>query len=526
VIPQPSAPPSNTQVILRNSLWYGLELISGLFGSWLVSVIVARVMGPQRLGYYTYISTLTTFTATVGAFGLPMTTRKYMSEYLNRGDRGLARSLYGVTLRLQFWIAMAVTAVSLGLVFAFGDPTEHVISVLLVLNMAPRMLGFIPSQANNAAEALRRNTVPAVLSATLTISVTLLALWAGWGLPGLAAALLAGTLLDAGMKLYSVHSWLKDEPVPIAPALRKQMFVYSGQGLVLMLLNIVVWNRSDVFFLKLLNPDIKQVTFFNLAFNTVEKILMFPSSFAGPLGVTLMAQYGRGEERMRTLAVEGARYSYLIALPLLVGLSCVAGPAVVLIYGNQYAPMVPVLIIVALLAVPKALMEPPTNLLQATENQGFLVAWGCFSGAVNIALDFLLTPRYGAVGAAIANGSAQTLAAVGIWVRAWQLFKLDLRLGAFTRITAAAAGMALTTIAINRAMPSYAGLSLSIMAGALVWFVLLRWTRAMDQTDSQRLDTLGRSLPGKIRPIWRSLVSWIIPVAVPRAGKSLKELNN
>src|SRR5262249_31608797 len=157
----------------------GLELISGLFGSWLVSVIVARVMGPQQLGYYTYISTLTTFTATVGAFGLPMTARKYMSEYLNRGERGLARSVDQLTVRLQFWIATAVTAVSLGLVFAFGDPTEHVISVLLVLNMAPRMLGFIPSQANNAAEALRRNTVPAVLSATLTISVTLLALWVG-----------------------------------------------------------------------------------------------------------------------------------------------------------------------------------------------------------------------------------------------------------------------------------------------------------------------------------------------------------
>ena len=513
MIPKPSAPPSNTQVILRNSLWYGLELISGLFGSWLVSVIVARVMGPQRLGYYTYISTLTTFTATVGAFGLPMTTRKYMSEYLNRGDRGLARSVYGVTLRLQFWIAMAVTAVSLGLVFAFGDPTEHVISVLLVLNMAPRMLGFIPSQANNAAEALRRNTVPAVLSATLTISVTLMALWVGWGLPGLAAALLAGTLLDAGMKLYSVHSWLKDEPVPIPPALRKQMFVYSGQGLVLMLLNIVVWNRSDVFFLKLLNPDIKQVTFFNLAFNTVEKILMFPSSFAGPLGVTLMAQYGRGEERMRTLAVEGARYAYLIAAPMLVGLACVAR-AVVPIYGEQYAPMVPVLVIVSLLAVPKALMEPPTNLLQATENQGFLVAWGCFSGAINVALDFLLTPHYGAVGAAIANGAAQTLAAVGIWGRAWQLFKLDLRLGAFARISAAAGGMALTAILINRAIPTYAGLALSIVVGALVWFVLLRWTGAMDQTDNQRLNTLGRSMPGRVRPAWQSLVSWIAPGAL------------
>jgi len=513
---EPSTKASNTQTILRNSLWYGLELLAGTFGAWLVSVIVARMMGPERLGYYTYVGFLTNITATVGAFGLPMTARKYMSEYLNRGEPGLARSVYNATLRIQFWIAAVVTVLSLVLVFVIGDPTQRAISVLLVLNMCPRMLGFIPSQANNAAETLRRNTVPAVLSGLVTLVLTLVSLWMGWDLPGIAAALLAGTLLDTGMKLQSVHSWItKAEPAPIPPALRRQLFVYSGQGLVLMLLNIVVWNRSDVIVLKNLNPDIKQVTFFNMAFNLVERLLMFPSAFAGPLGVTLMAQYGRGEGKMRTLAVEGARYSFLIALPLLVGLACVAGPAVLLIYGHDYGrdyrPMIPVLTIVALLAIPKALMEPPTNLLQATENQGFLVAWGCFSGAVNVLLDILLTPHYGAVGAAIANGSAQTLAAVGIWLRAYRLFHLDLRLLAFGRIALSGAGMAATAVLVGRAVPSYAGLAAAIVAGGMMWFLLLRWTGAMDQTDSQRFLNLGRSLPGRVRPVWQMLVTWIAP---------------
>lgn len=512
MIPEPSIQPTNTHIILRNSLWYGLELISGVFASWLASVIVARMIGPERLGYYTYISALTSFTAVIGAFGLPMTTRKYLSEYLNRGERGLARSVYGLTLRLQFWIAAAITAVALVLVYALGDPTHRLISVLLVLNMGPRMLGFIPSQANNAAETLRRNTVPAVLSATLTISLTLFSLWIGWDLPGIAAALLAGTLLDTGMKLYSVHTWLADaKPVPIAPALRKQMFVFSSQGLALMLLNILVWNRSDVFILKHFNPDIKQVTFFNLAFNVIDKLLMFPSAFAGPVGVTLMAQYGRDEKKMRMLAVEGARYSFLICMPLLAGIACVAGPAVLLIYGQKYQPMIPALAIMALLAIPKAVIEPPTTLLQATENQGFLVLSGCICGAIKILLDILLAPRYGAVGVTIANGIAQILAALCVWVQAWRLFHLDLRLRAFNRIAVSGAGMALAAVLINRAIPSYAGLAASILGGALVWLVLLRWTGAMDQNDGQRFANLGRSLPGRIRPVWQSLVSWIAP---------------
>jgi O-antigen/teichoic acid export membrane protein len=292
------------------------------------------------------------------------------------------------------------------------------------------------------------------------------------------------------------------------------MFVYSAQGLVLMLLNIVVWNRSDVIILKRLNPDIRQVTFFNYAFNLVERLLMFPDAFAGPLGVTLMAQYGRDESKIRLLAVEGARYSFLIALPLLAGIACVAGPAVLLIYGEQYRPMIPVLTIVARLAIPKALVAPPTTLLQATENQGFLVIWGCLSGAVNIALDILLTPRYGAVGAALANGSAQTLAAMGIWLRAYQLFHLDLRLRAFGRIALSGAGMVLMAVLVGRAIPSYAGLAASIFAGALVWFALLRWTGAVDPADRLRLLGISGSLPSRIRPVWSRIVNLIATESV------------
>jgi O-antigen/teichoic acid export membrane protein len=512
VIPEPSASPSNTQIILRNSLWYGLELFSGLLGAFLVQVIVARVIGPERLGYYTYINLLTTVTATVGAFGLPLTTRKYMAEYLNRGEIAIARSIYQAAWRLQFLIAGAITLIGLVLVFTIGDPNQRLISVLLVLNMGPRMLGFIPSQANNAAESLRSNTVPSVVSGLLTLSLTLLSLWAGWELPGIAAALLAGTVVDMGMKLRSVRSWLSMAvPAPLSPALRKQLLVYSGQGLVLMLINIVVWDRSDVFFLKNLNPDIKQVTFFAYAFNLVERLIIFPNAFTGPLGVTLMAQYGRDERKLRLMTVEGARYSFLIALPLLAGLACVAGPAVLLIYGEQFRPMIPVLTIVALLAIPKALIAAPTSLLQATENQGFLVTWGLVSGAVNIILDVLLTPRYGAMGAAIANGSTQTLAAVGIWLRAYSLFRMELRLKAFGRIALSGAGMAGTAMLISRGIPSssYASLAAAILCGAVVWFVLLRWTDAVDQTDRQRLLTLGLFLPARVRPVWQVVVAWM-----------------
>jgi O-antigen/teichoic acid export membrane protein len=407
-------------------------------------------------------------------------------------------------------IAAGVLAAGLGLVFTIGDPAQRLISVLLVTAMAPRMIGFIPSQANNAAELMKRSTPPALIGGVLTVLLTLFSLWAGWDLPGVAASVLAGVVVETALKLYDVHRRLSPVPVgQISPELKRRMLSYSGQGLALMLLNVVVWDRSDMLILKTLNPDIKQVTFFSLAFNLTERVLMIPNAFLTSLGVTMMAQFGRGQQRLQELVISGTKYTILVALPLLAGMACLSGP-LVSIYGDRYQPLAPVLAICALLAIPKALANPPTALLQTTENQGFLIWVGCCCGVLDVVLDVLLTPHYGARGAAVANGAAQTAAAIATWVRVRGLFRLDLRLREFGRIVLSAAAMSAVTLAISRSIPTYAGMALAFFAAVVTWFASLRVTRAVAKPDAERILTMGKVLPGRLRVVYGRLVGWLV----------------
>ena len=87
---------NNTRTIARNSFWNAVEVFSGMAATVLTTIAVARIIGKDvtgqaRLGSYQYIVTLTSFTLTVGTLGLPATTRKYMAEYLNCGEPGVAR---------------------------------------------------------------------------------------------------------------------------------------------------------------------------------------------------------------------------------------------------------------------------------------------------------------------------------------------------------------------------------------------------------------------------------------------------
>jgi O-antigen/teichoic acid export membrane protein len=504
----------NSQTIARNSFWYSLELLFSFCAAFFTSVAVARIIGPQRLSYFNYLVWLTNITTSVGAVGLPVTTRKYMAEYLNRGEKEVARAAYLATLKIQSLIAAGVTLLALSLVLAVGNPGYRVISVLLVVAMPARMVGFIPSQANNAAEVLKRNTAPALIGGLLTTLLTVFSLWIGWNLTGVAVAVTIGPMLETTLKLRSVESWLGSVRCGVvSPELRKRMFSYSGQGLALMLLNVVVWDRSDMVFLKALNSDAKQITFFSIAFNLTERILMLPNAFGGSLGATMMAQFGRGQAKLQELTVNGARYALLLALPLLVGMACISHPLVLLLYGKPYQPLIPALALIALMAVPKALVAAPTLLLQTTERQGFLIFWGCICGAVDMGLDVLLTPRHGAVGAGLANGSAQALAALGIWIYAWRRLHLDLRLKEFARIFLSAAVMAAGVLATNHWLHGYPGMVAAIVAGAVIWFAALRLSGALTAADANRFRSVGSSLPAPVRPYWNRLVGLLAPAA-------------
>jgi O-antigen/teichoic acid export membrane protein len=507
----------NTHTVARNSFWYGLELFFNLGAALITSIAVARVEGPERLSNFQYLMWLTNITVGVGAFGISSATRKYMAECLNSGQPGVARALYLSSLRIQTLIAVAATAISLGLVYRLGDPHQMAVSVLLVVAMAPRLVATIPSQANNAAEVMRRNTVPSAANSAVSTGLTILSLILLRGEPdkaliGVAAAVAAGSYLECALKLYSVENWMvagaAREAVP--PQLKKRMFTYSGQGLALMLLNVVVWDRSDIVILKALNHDAAQVTFFSLAFNLADKVLMVPTSFGYSLAATMMAQYGRGQSRLREMTVDAGRYALFLALPLLLGMACLS-PLVPLVYKAEYRPMVSTLAIVALFAIPKALVAAPTMLLEATERQGFLIWWGCLCGVIDIGLDILLTPLHGANGAAFANGIAQTMAALGIWIYVWRADRLDLRLRDFGRIVAAGLIMTAVVLAVSRMAPGSAGMLASIAVGAAAWFLSLRLMRALKPEDVSRFTSVGKQLPGGMQPHWRRLIAWLAP---------------
>jgi O-antigen/teichoic acid export membrane protein len=512
-IPTPIPARSNAKVIGRNFIFIGLEVVITLVCTLLTTVAIARVIGPTRLGYFNLIFWLTSITSSVGSLGIPLTTFKYMGEFLGGGQKELARAVFFYNLWAQAAIACGLTVIGMVAVFTVADPAFRLVSTLLVLSMVPNMITFVPSQANSAAEDASLNTRGAFVGALVYVVAVAVSLRLGWNLVGIAAGVLVYRTAELAVKTVPVLRSLKSVPrVPLPREIRRRMFSFSGLSTGLMILQIVIWDRSDIIFLKLLQPDIRQLAFFSVCFSVADRLMRVPQTFANALSSSQMAEYGRDKERLFRMTSKASTYILLGALPILIGVACIGGPFVRVMYGSQYLPAIPVFIVVALLSIPKAVLTPAQTLLYSAEDLGFVLKWGCVAAAINVLLDVVLIPSHGALGAAWANGIAQTFAALTIWGRVLVRYPVRIDGPVVLRLAAATLAMAAVVLSIV-AMPidPLMKLSVAVPAGAIVFLVTSRMFAVLQKDDRRRLLQFSALLPTPVGSSFKRLVDFLVP---------------
>jgi O-antigen/teichoic acid export membrane protein len=492
--------PSNTETIARNSFWFAMEFAAGALVTLFVSVAIARALGPEKLAYFVYISWLCNVGMQVGTLGIPAAARKYMAEHLGRGHTGLARATYLLALRKQALHAVAITAGAVLLVLLAADPRYRLPALLVALSILPAMLNSVPTMANLAKEDHWAN-IPGSLAGLLVYAFggagTLLY---GWGLTGAAASFLAMRTTECILRWRTAHHWLRTLPcVPLPPGDRKRFGVFAGQSLGLLLLNLIVWDRSEVLFLKYFCSDVRQLAFYSIAFSWCRSLEAPVTILTRAADVTIMAQFGRDPGRLPGILALSFHYTGLLALPAYFALAALSNVLVPTLYGLAYEPAAPVLALAAILWIPRVFSAPLGALLAAAENQAFLLRWGILSAAVNLGLNLACIPPWGATGAALANGMAQTFLVVGWFLRSSRLTSLRIDWLALARQAAAAVAVAVVVLAVPRAVPQRPALLFAAFAGAATFIAALRPLRLLGANDRFRLAAATFALPAGSR---------------------------
>jgi len=508
-IPHKISAPSIAKNALYNFLFRG----TGLFLGFITSIVIARVLGPEKLGEYSlafWILTLAGFSVNLG---LPTTVTKYVSEYSGKKDYTSAGSILRNCSRWIFWAGVIVTI----LLFFFSStianfyhkPYLGIYLKIGALGMIP--MGLLAIYMAAFAGFLRYDLIAFLtfILSPLTFLLILLALVLKGEVEYLFWVSFISNLLGVFLYFNFYHS--KKYPFvkkALPTDLRNKLIDYSKSIFIILLLEAFLWERFELLFLGAYSTE-KQVAFYNLGFNLASKvILLLPGALAGVLLPTMSQAYGGGEkDRLVNIHYNSTRYLALLAFPLCAGGIFLAPRIITSIYGAEYLPSALIFSIVLLAGAIGSISRASASLLYSLEKQKVILKFYVPSVFLKLILNLFLTRKYQALGAVWVNFSAQVLFGLGIIIYVYGFFlKEKFPISSLLKISLASFSMGLLIYFSSLFLPGFYGLLICILLGVIFYPILLAFIRGWERFDFDFALRYIQKLPFGLDKIFKNLI--------------------
>lgn len=403
------------ETLVRNTFWYGLVTVLGLGVGLAMSVVLARGLGPARMGDYSYLLWAERTIGALATLGFALGTVRYTADSLARGDTRLAWGFVRFFLRRQVIATLVVTSAALPLVFWASSPDLRWPFVLVLLALFPITLENVYTNALYGAQRYDLTARNSTIKMTLQLLATTAAVVLGAGILGIVVGMVMGTVVSLVLQRKRVRALYPSAETGAVPAtMIADVRAFLIPLSVVVVLDSLVWDRSEVFFLRLYTSP-QEIAFYSLAFGLTTRAMVLPEVAAGALLPALSTLHGRGaHEELGRMYRTALGYVALIGSPIAAIGAALAHPLVALLYGEPYLPVAQLIGALAAVSVIAAMRKVAWAALRALGDRRHALHAMWLAAALNLACAAWLIPAYGLWGAVVANSAAQIAAAV--WV--------------------------------------------------------------------------------------------------------------
>lgn len=399
---------SGLRWLLTNFSWLMAERVFGLTIGLFVSVYVARYLGPERFGILSYAQSLAGLFASMALFGIEGVV---VRELIRSPD--CQAELLGTAAILRLTGALTGILLLAGTSLLLNNTLEETILVLII------GCGFVVQTLNVIEFYFQSIAMPRYivegrliqLTASSVIKVALVLMAA----PLLAFAVMA--VVDAILLATALVAFYKHKGTLVRWRLRYETAVdllRNSWPLVISGVAVSVYMKIDQVMIKEL-LGVEDVGNYAAAIRVSEAIYFIPMTLAAAVQPFLMKARQRGREsytlRLRQFYAGMAVLSLVVAFSI----SASSGSLISLLYGPLYSKSADILTVHVWGLVAVSLGIASSQHLIIANLQGYAAYRTVLGLAVNVALNLVFIPTYGAVGAAWATVVSFTVATFSIY---------------------------------------------------------------------------------------------------------------
>lgn len=499
--------------LIKNSVVTLFNTFFMIMSSWIISIWVARQLGPENYGIFNLVLWLTgTVTWAVG-MGLIHAVTKFIAEYNGKTDKKDLRSIIMYVLKIE--ISISIFSMIVLLIFCsqiadfFFTPKESFLFMLAFLGLLPGLITAIFSAAIEGLQKFEYFAYSNLIISPVSFMAKVFVLFTGKGIHGLLIVMLIFSVVNC-IFYYIV---LKKEGVfsgengSLGKDIRKRIQTYNRSVIAILMCDKIVWDKSENFFLgRFCNA--KEIGFYNLGYNVAQKIIsILPTTFWRVLFPAMSNYFGSGNrKKMERLFFLSTRYLAFISFPIGIAGMILSYQIIHYLYGHEYIGAQRVLQIIFAGSIFSSLSNPASAVLYGFERQSFIYKYGAVLAVLNITLDLLLIKPFGAHGAAICYGITTIFASVGGLIYTCRTMKLQYPIASVFKIVFATIIMGSVMEIIILHKNDLSGFIISALAGIFVYLTSSLVLGTFEQEDYVLLQSVKAVLPGKTKMI----ADWIV----------------
>jgi O-antigen/teichoic acid export membrane protein len=494
---------STQKKIARNTGHNFLVKAIALTFGFIASVVVARFLGPERYGVYSFVLWFLSMVGLLANLGIPTTITKYVSEFWGKEDSSAIGEIVSRLLRIEL---LAGVVLSLVLFFLappisrwYNNPELSLYLRVAALVILPLTLMFF---YNGLFSGLQRFDLIAktnLMVSPVTVIVILLVIYFGGTIERLVAvSAVANILLVTCYVYYRRTKFAAIQRGPSKHDFGGKLLKFSATAFVVLLLDSIIWERFGIFFLSIYSTP-SEIAFYNVAFIFSSRtMILLPGALTGILLPAMSEVYGGGDrQELARVHSNSTRYLAVLAFPLCLGGIGIAGQLFPALYGSSYQAASLVFVVLLLGGTVGSIATSSYMLLYAKERQNVVLRVGILSALVSLLASWLLVPVLGARGAAFAVGLSQSLGGVLLITYAYRRsMKQPFPAASLFRVFCASALTGCVAFLVSESIKGPVGLALALSLALPVYVFSLFLTRSFTSEDVHLLEAVLARLPG------------------------------
>ncbi|THD76760.1 flippase [Thalassobius vesicularis] len=418
--------------LFRSGLGTAGIRITGLGLTFLLSVFLARVMGAEGLGHYTLAFAIISLLGLPVQMGLPALVLRETAKANATQDWPLMQGLWVWAVRRTLVISGFIVLVALVAVLSIPEVLHDEFRAALLIGLP--LVPLIALSAARAGALQGLGKAPAAMLPEMLLRPGMLMLvGAGFYIvagQAIRPDVMMGVHLLASALAFAAGSalLLRFRPAALA-GLDSRRNLTRDWRRAIWPLALIAGSQSII-----ANADFLMLGWWRDA----QQVGLYKVATAGAmmtsvgLGIVAMVmnprfaalhRTGEMSELSRQVAVSAAA-GFGLALPVVLAFGLWGEPILAIAYGEPFRPAYPLLLILTAAQAANAFFGPCTGLLNMTGYERLAMHGSVVAMVANVALNALLIPALGAIGAAVATLASTLLGNVLMW---WQARR---RLGA------------------------------------------------------------------------------------------------